>query len=127
MAKNTITIFNETKDRIPRKKIFLIAKGIFKEKKSLNIIFFKNNNIKTLNKKYRNKDYATNILTFNFEDYSEIYLSPQIIKKDAKENGITFKKELLFLLIHGLLHSIGYKHGAKMEKMEDHYSKKYDI
>jgi len=83
--------------------------------------------IKKLNKKYRKKDRATDVLSFMYKDSGEIVLCPQIIKQNAKKYGGSFKKELTQVLIHGILHILGYNHekggkkAGKMRKKEDNY------
>jgi probable rRNA maturation factor len=85
--------------------------------------------IKKLNKKYRKKDTATDVLSFTYKDSGEIVLCPQIIKQNAKNFGESFKKELTQVLIHGILHILGYNHekkeseAVKMEKKTNYYLK----
>lgn len=107
-------------------KIFLkkISGKIFK-KENLSIALVKSPEIKKLNKKYRKKNKPTDILSF--EDINEIIICPQEVKKNAKKYGVAFKKELAKVLIHGILHLLGYDHeksqkDAKiMEEKQDYY------
>jgi len=81
-----------------------------------------------LNKKYRGVDRSTDVLSFAFEDNNkvwyntrmlgEIYISIPKMKEQALEYGHSEKRELAFLVIHGLLHLLGYDHelGKKEEK-----------
>lgn len=79
--------------------------------------------IKTLNKRYRNQDKATNVLAFSQEPLvgeaeipgqprllGDVVLSPEIVKKDAVETKSPFETEFLAAAIHGLLHLLGYDH-----------------
>ena len=83
---------------------------------------------KKLNSVFRQKDYATNVLTFPYE-HSKSSLSADmifclpVIQREAKEQGKTVKAHLAHLIIHGCLHAQGYDHehekeAKKMEKLE---------
>ena len=77
---------------------------------------------KEINKKYRNKDRPTNILSFALrKDEGELILCPAVIKREAPKHDKTFKEFLGFLVIHGMLHLKGLDHGKKMEKLEEKY------
>lgn len=81
-----------------------------------------------INKKYRKKDRATNVLSFSLRPgEGELVLCKAVIKKEAKEKKFdkNFSELLIFLVIHGMLHLKGLKHGKKMEEAEKKYSKKY--
>jgi probable rRNA maturation factor len=83
---------------------------------------------KKLNLAFRQKDYATNVLTFPYE-LSKIELAADIIfclpilQKEAKEQDKLLKAHLAHLIVHGCLHAQGYDHEAakdakKMETLE---------
>ncbi len=72
------------------------------------------------NHTYRNKDYATDVLTF-VDDQDESYLGDVIInvvalEKQAKEYDHTIKREMCFLFAHGLLHTLGFDHQNEQEE-----------
>lgn len=108
-----------------------------KAAKNLSIVFVSSAEIKKLNKKYRGEDKSTDVLSFGCvpcfmlhappEYLGEIVICPEVVKKNAKEFGVTFKKELAKMLIHGILHIFGYEHEAskvkaeKMNKKQDYY------
>jgi len=80
--------------------------------------------IQELNKIYRQQDKPTDVLSFGYEDSNdklegEIILCLEVIKKNAKKDGIAWKDELIKNIIHGILHIIGYKHGKKMFDCQD--------
>ncbi len=107
----------------------------------ISIAFIKEEEIKKINKQYLKKDYPTDVLSFSEAEvnYSEkkeqidvsilgeIVICPSQVEKNAKELGLTFKKELSRVLIHGILHLLGYDHersekeAKRMEKKEDYY------
>ena len=81
--------------------------------------------IKRLNKLYRNKDKPTDVLSFpigeKVEDWlilGDIVISVDTAKRQAKELGHSLEEELKRLLVHGLVHLLGYDHelGGEEEK-----------
>jgi probable rRNA maturation factor len=77
--------------------------------------------IKKLNDNYRGKNYATDVLSFPFNepDYlGEIYISLQRVKVQSRRFGISYDDELLRLLVHGMIHLIGYDHQTILERNE---------
>lgn len=75
--------------------------------------------IRKLNKRYRGKDKATDVLSFYFGDrdlLGEVYISPQRAKVQARRYGVSYEDELKRLLIHGLLHLMGYDHIKKADR-----------
>jgi len=67
-----------------------------------------------LNRDYRNKDYATNVLTFDYTQApvvtADMVLCAPIVAKEAKENKKTLAAHYAHLLVHGTLHAQGYDH-----------------
>jgi probable rRNA maturation factor len=93
---------------------------------SLSIACVDEKTSREINKKYRNKNKPTNILSFPLrKDMGEIILCPTIIKKGAKKFGRTFSQFLGFLVIHGMLHLKGLEHSSTMEALEEKYDQKY--
>lgn len=88
--------------------------------KEISIVFTDNRGIKKLNQTYLGKNKPTNVLSFSLRenDYGDInpqmlgdiVISVETAKKDAAKGGLTFAQEIDFLLIHGLLHLLGYNH-----------------
>ena len=69
---------------------------------------------KTLNASYRKKDYATNVLTFDYtlapHVAADLVLCSPVIAKEAKENKKTLAAHYAHLLVHGTLHAQGFDH-----------------
>ena len=97
----------------------------------LSIVFVSDGAIAELNATYRNKTGPTNVLSFSMQEgeyahlrqnmLGDIILSVDTILREANEFNVSFEKRLIFLLIHGLLHLIGFDHetnDADAEKME---------
>ena len=69
--------------------------------------------IRKLNRSFRNKDKATDVLSFEFGDtdlLGEIYISLERVRVQANRYGVSIKNEFKRLFIHGLLHLAGYDH-----------------
>jgi probable rRNA maturation factor len=99
---------------------------ILGKKYDLSIVFVNEKKSKEINKKYRNKNKATNILSFPLrKNMGEIILCPVVIKKEAKNFNKNFSEFLDFLVIHGMLHLDGMEHGSRMEEREKIYDQKY--
>ena len=67
-----------------------------------------------LNKAYRGKDYATNVLTFPLMEepfiMADIVICAPVVAKEAKEQNKTLEAHFAHLIIHGVLHAHGYDH-----------------
>src|SRR3990167_8006426 len=89
---------------------------------SLSIAFVDEKKSREINKKYRKKDKATNVLSFALrENFGELVLCKAVIKREIKNQPRNLGNQLRFLVIHGMLHLKGLKHGQKMEKLEKKY------
>ena len=90
-----------------------------KDERLLNVVICDNDMIKTYNKTYRNIEKETDVLSFPSDEDGElgdILISLDKAKAQAKEYGHTLKRELAFLLCHGILHCLGYDHMTKEEE-----------
>jgi len=67
-----------------------------------------------LNRDYRHKDYATNVLTFDYTQEpvvtADLVLCAPVVAKEAKEQGKTLQAHYAHLLVHGALHAQGWDH-----------------
>ena len=93
-----------------------------------NVILIDNKNIRILNKKYRNIDKETDVISFALEDeknekfsskrrvLGDIYISVDKAISQSKEYGHSLKREISFLAVHGLLHLLGYDHINKEDE-----------
>ncbi|OGI65888.1 rRNA maturation RNase YbeY [Candidatus Nomurabacteria bacterium RIFCSPLOWO2_01_FULL_39_18] len=89
---------------------------------SLSIAYVTERKSREINKKYRKKDKATNVLSFPLrKKEGELVLCKSVIKREAKNSKKNWQGWLNFLVIHGMLHLKGFKHGKKMEKLEKRY------
>ena len=125
-------IFNETNDNIEEiKDIEKVLEIAIKKLKltniEFNVIIIDNKFIHELNKKYRNIDRETDVISFALEDdklfpkidekiLGDIYISIDKARTQAIEYGHSFKREICFLAVHGFLHLNGYDHIKKDEE-----------
>ena len=85
----------------------------FKKPLTISIAFVSPSQMKKLNNTWRGKDKITDVLSFgNVKkgDDGEIILSYEQAKRQAKEMGHSVQDEIVFLLVHGVLHLFGYDH-----------------
>ena len=80
---------------------------------------------RALNRDYRNKDYATNVLTFDYTREplvaADLVLCAPVVEQEAREQGKTLQAHYAHLLVHGTLHAQGWDHEtsrADAEEME---------
>lgn len=122
-------ILSAAKDLNLQKIYKIISEITNTQKKTVSLTFTNNKEIQKLNKKYRNKDSPTDVLSFPYQDPSfpgsedmlgEIYISSEQVKIQAKKYKNSIKNETIKLFIHGYLHLCGYTHEneGKWEKME---------
>ena len=76
----------------------------------------------TLNREYRQKDYATNVLTFDYADepvvMADLVLCAPVVEAEAAANGKELLAHYAHLLVHGTLHAQGYDHEDSEEEAE---------
>lgn len=89
-----------------------------KEALELSVVFLKENDAKQLNWNYRQKDYATDVLSFETDDpgsLGELVLCAPVLQRQAVEHKLSFEHETGYMILHGILHLLGFDH----EKDED--------
>ena len=100
-------------------KVFPKKYRFIKKKVSLTILLSNNKNIRKLNKKFRNKNKSTDVLSFPFEEKINIKKSPYIgdivfsyefMNKPKMLSTLEFKSKVTKVFIHGFLHLLGYDH-----------------
>lgn len=128
-----IEINNATSSPVDKNYLKRISERVFKKEKKekdLSIALVGPGQIRKLNKIYRKKNRPTDVLSFSYGRSSEIVICISEVRKNAKKYHLPFKKELNRVLIHGILHVLGYDHkaGSKgkklMEKKENYYFRK---
>lgn len=68
----------------------------------------------TLNRDFRSKDYATNVLTFDYAHepvvQADLVICAEVVEREAREAGIDIAAHYAHMLVHGSLHAQGYDH-----------------
>lgn len=89
----------------------------------LTIVFLDVGPARKLNRQYRGRDYATDVLSFqNEEPLGDLVLCPQVLERQAREHGLAFREELGYMVIHGVLHLLGYDHEENARDAERMYA-----
>lgn len=135
-----LIVVNESKHAVPRKFIQVWMESLTQALKKrrvlkanqgnreLTLVFLDKKPAQKINHEFRGKDYATDVLSFDSMDPSslgELVLCPEVLKRQAKEHKLTYQQELGYMLLHGVLHLLGYDHetnerdAKKMFKLQD--------
>jgi probable rRNA maturation factor len=101
----------------------------------LSVLFVSDSEIRQLNRQYRDLDRSTDVLAFSMREGEDTQINPGVLgdivisaetaQRQGDEIGWGLEKEIFKLLIHGLLHLIGYDHetdpaqAARMQQKED--------
>ena len=84
-----------------------------------------------LNRDYRNRDYATNVLTFDYTQspmvMADLVLCAPVVAREAAEQGKTLAAHYAHLLVHGTLHAQGWDHETGDEDAEDMEAREIEI
>ena len=135
----SISIKNRQKQKVDisrvRRSLKRLLKALDCECSEISLLLVDDDQIRDINKRYLKRDRPTNVISFAMtegpfgdihpEVLGDIILSVETAARDSLSGRIDFMDEVEFLLIHGLLHLLGYKHentdthtAAKMKKRE---------
>ena len=96
----------------------------------INIVLTSDNNVLELNKKYLSRNYLTDIIAFDYTENQviagDLFIIVTRVRENSEKFDVTFKKELKRVIVHGVLHLLGYgdstqKEKSLMRQMEDRY------
>ena len=131
-----VRYFNEDIKYVLKQKLLnnrwlkTVAGSEMKKLGNINIIFCSDNYILEVNLKYLQHDYFTDIITFDYCEKDilngDLFISIESVKDNAEHYGTEFENELCWVMVHGLLHLIGYDDHtpediAVMRSKEDYY------
>lgn len=129
-----LNIVNKTRYQVRNKEIEIFVQNLvvaLKKKKVLNqrklsseeltLVFVSQLEMKKINGQFRGKNKPTDVLSFeslSSESLGDLIFCPQVLLTQSKEYNHTLSKELAYMLIHGILHLLGYDHetSSKDEK-----------
>ena len=102
--------------------------GMALKRAELSLLLTSDSGIRALNKKWRGKNKATDVLSFPLHsmqaipdgswELGDLVISLDRAKAQAKEHGVTLRQELDLLLVHGLLHLIGFDHEISSQEAQ---------
>jgi probable rRNA maturation factor len=119
--------YDDTSFRIKswRKIVRLVNEVIAKEKRisgDLHFIITNDANLRKINIQFLEHDYDTDVITFNYNSENvvngEVYISLDTVKRNALNYNVSLESELLRVLLHGVLHLLGYDDKTKQEQIE---------
>ena len=120
MLEITTTI--KKKPRLNTQAFLEIKNSILGKNHEVSLTFIGSFRAKRLNITHRQKDYTPNILTFALDgNYTEIFICPDVAKKQNKDFDLSISDYYAFLFIHGCLHAKGLRHGDEMNLQEEKY------
>lgn len=121
----------EFKDKLSNNRwLRLVASSEVKKLGDINIIFCSDNYILDVNMKYLQHDYFTDIITFDYCEGNvlngDLFISVDSVRENASYYGTEFPDELKRVMVHGILHLIGYDDHSEddikvMRSKEDYY------
>lgn len=101
----------------------IIDEVIRKEKRisgDLSFIFTDDDNLKRINIQFLNHGYYTDVITFDYNEgdvvNGEVYISVETVRNNSVNYNVSFKEEVLRVMIHGVLHLTGYDDKKDEEK-----------
>lgn len=124
------TNFKIQNKRILKNWIKYVCSDFDKNAQDLNFIFMSDKDLLELNIKYLNHDFYTDVITFNYcEEINisgDIFISIDRVKENAISLNFSFLNELYRVMIHGVLHLLGFEDHTNAEKkqmrsLEDKY------
>lgn len=123
---------NQNKVRLALRPLEAFSLSILRELKltpdSAAIAFVTDSEIARLNKTYRKKNKPTDVLSFRAQSAAkrpnknkflgDIAIAPAVARRYAKKNGRTLESEICILILHGILHLLGYDHETDRGQMD---------
>ena len=102
------------RDLLPRHKVARWIRAGLEAPAAITVRIVGEDEGRTLNREYRHKDYATNVLTFDYvqepEIEADLVLCAPVVEQEARKQKIDLVAHYAHLLVHGTLHAQGYDH-----------------
>lgn len=118
-----VEINDKTRSKIDLALVAKVAEAVLllykKQRLELSIAFVGDRVMARLNQQYRGKLGPTDVLSFEGEgsELGEVIIDFQQIKRQAERLGHSAKKELIFILVHGILHLLGYEDDTEQKRL----------
>jgi probable rRNA maturation factor len=121
---------NQNKIKIDKRRIrsitIILLKHLDCADKEISLSFVNDETMQQLNNQYRHKNQPTDVLSFSLQEgefsninphvLGDIVISVDTAKADASQSSLSLEQEINFLIIHGLLHLLGYNHENTTKK-----------
>ena len=128
MTAKGFHITNQTKGKPPRLPFLEIKEYCLGKDFSVSLVFVGEKKARTLNHRYRGKDYVPDVLSFPLGNKEgEIFICLQATAREAKKFNTVPNKFIQYLFIHGLFHLKGLDHGSTMEKKEKRAKDRFNL
>jgi rRNA maturation RNase YbeY len=121
-----VQVFNaHPKYKVDVRDTIRLARRVFKREgraqTECSLVFINDKRMTAMNGKYLNHWYATDVLSFPYDEdrdtiFGEVYINLDQARRQAKEYKVAIKNEVRRLVIHGILHLAGFKDGTKQQK-----------
>jgi probable rRNA maturation factor len=108
-----------------RRAVHKLKKALKCADQEISLLFVDNEQIREMNRQYLNRDHATNVISFPLKEGAYGHINPQVLGdivisverafQDAAAGDLSLDDEIDFLVIHGLLHLLGYNHEGRNE------------
>lgn len=92
----------------------------------ISVVFTGREEIREMNREYRNINRTTDVISFAFAEgegaqfapflLGDIFICPEVVADHAEKFKTTFENELMFVVVHGVLHLLGFDHNRKSDR-----------
>jgi len=133
MQSHVVEIRRTTRHPLPRISFEKIARALLPsprrrrgEHYQLSLVLCGDTLARKINRTYRKKTYAANVLSFPLDKYEgEMFLNVEAAAREAKRFKVSLRARLTLLFVHGCLHLKGMRHGNLMERLEKKMLKRF--
>jgi probable rRNA maturation factor len=118
-VSSNIEIKTTVRSTVPRVPFEKMLQKVLGNTYELSLVICGDALARSINKKYRGKTYAANVLSFPLGNLEgEIFLNVRCAAREGRKYHVSTQKRLALLFVHGLFHLKGLKHGERMETEE---------
>lgn len=121
--QKSLSLKREDRDLIQRLIAFVADKICEEETVEVSVSFVDGEEIRKLNRDYREVDRVTDVLSFpmdmafdGYRNLGDVIINTEKVKEQAEEFGHSYRRELTYLTVHSLLHLVGYDHMEEDDK-----------
>ena len=126
MQSHIVEIRRTTRHPLPRIPFEKIARALLPKQYQLSLVLCGDTLARKINRTYRKKTYAANVLSFPLDKYEgEMFLNVEAAAREAKRFKVSLRARLTLLFVHGCLHLKGMRHGNSMERLERKMLKRF--